>query len=136
MASLHTAAFQSDQLSNLMLLTREPDAHQTLMHKSISLWTARPDAEPIKALDSATGEVLGWSCWIVKDRAPEPLHPSTAAVDPARALGGVYTRAGFEEVGRGEYDLDEWAPEGNKGGWGVYTFRYMVRWSGKKQGEE
>ncbi|KAH8651298.1 acyl-CoA N-acyltransferase [Xylariales sp. PMI_506] len=42
---------------------------------------------------------------------------------------GLYRRAGFEEVGRSDYDLATWAPGGKGGnrGWGTYTFRYMVR---------
>ncbi|KAH8599123.1 hypothetical protein B0O99DRAFT_613068 [Bisporella sp. PMI_857] len=42
---------------------------------------------------------------------------------------GVYTLAGFQEVGKFDMDLDEYAP-GRRGvnrGWGRYTFRYMVR---------
>ncbi|KFY84573.1 hypothetical protein V500_09199 [Pseudogymnoascus sp. VKM F-4518 (FW-2643)] len=41
----------------------------------------------------------------------------------------LYTRAGFEEVGRSDFDLAEWAPGGKGGGrgWGNYIFRYMLR---------
>jgi len=41
----------------------------------------------------------------------------------------LYDRAGFQELERDEYDLAEYAPGGKGGnrGWGVYTFRYMMR---------
>ncbi|KAL0935130.1 GNAT family [Colletotrichum truncatum] len=41
----------------------------------------------------------------------------------------LYEKAGFQEVGRNDYDLDEWAPGGKNGnrGWGRYTFRHMLR---------
>jgi hypothetical protein len=35
LVKVHTAAFKSDQFSNLMLLNRDENAHQTLMHRSI-----------------------------------------------------------------------------------------------------
>ncbi|KAK1530187.1 acetyltransferase [Colletotrichum costaricense] len=41
----------------------------------------------------------------------------------------LYEKAGFQEVGKSDYDLAEWAPVGTGGelGWGTYTFRYMLR---------
>lgn len=41
----------------------------------------------------------------------------------------LYERAGFQEFGKTDYNLDEWAPGGKGGnrGWGRYTFRYMLR---------
>ncbi|KAK2062008.1 hypothetical protein LY76DRAFT_589863 [Colletotrichum caudatum] len=55
----------------------------------------------------------GLPCWV---------HASPASRN-------VYVKAGFEEAGRSDYDLDEWAPGGKGGnrGWGRYTFRYMLR---------
>ena len=38
----------------------------------------------------------------------------------------IYGRAGFEEMGSSEYDLDEFAQDPEKS-WGTYTFRYMLR---------
>ncbi|KAF4818817.1 hypothetical protein CGCSCA5_v004875 [Colletotrichum siamense] len=217
---VHTAAFKTDQFSNLMLLGREDNAHQKLMRKAIEGWVAAPEASLMKAIDSS-GRVLGWTCWIVKDatggdrvavakaeskggssvdKAERSVNKAegveTSAVekkeeppkeDPARALGGlmyrervaieerymkgkryavlqglatdpayqrrgiatklvqarlevidleglacwihaspsshgVYAKVGFEEVGRNEYDLDEWAPGGRQGDnrWGRY----------------
>ncbi|WQF88206.1 Putative GNAT domain, acyl-CoA N-acyltransferase [Colletotrichum destructivum] len=223
---LHSAAFKTDQFSNLMLLNRDANAHQALMDKSIRLWMSDPEAKLTKAV-SADGHVVGWSCWTVKTRYPEKSTPTrnpepetrtdttaarrqdqveadtpaerkhqdqNAPRDPTRVLGGLmhrdmtswedkhlrgkrymvlqalatepryqrqgiatrlirhgleeadsqdlpcwvhasptsyklYAKAGFEEVGRSSYDLDEWAPGGKDGnqGWGVYTFRYMFR---------
>ncbi|KAJ6115584.1 acetyltransferase [Penicillium sp. IBT 18751x] len=37
----------------------------------------------------------------------------------------LYTRAGFSELGRSEYDLEEFSDR--KKSWGRYTFRYMKR---------
>ncbi|KAK2044757.1 acyl-CoA N-acyltransferase [Colletotrichum somersetense] len=230
---VHTAAFKTDQFSNLMLLNRDEDAHQEVMGRSIRRWMSDPAARLTRALD-ADGRLVGWSCWIVKTeyeeepapvREPPPPATTTDAAraggraagagqadkhdggsapteaaqkeqeDPARALGGLmfrdmtswedthlcgkkyvvlqalatdprhqrrgvatelvrhgleevvdpqglpcwihaspashnmYVKAGFEEVGRSDYDLDEWAPGGKGGnrGWGRYTFRYMLR---------
>ena len=41
----------------------------------------------------------------------------------------LYERAGFQEVGRSEYNLDDFATGGKDESktWGVYAFRYMVR---------
>ncbi|KAK1967560.1 acyl-CoA N-acyltransferase [Colletotrichum sublineola] len=209
---VHTAAFKTDQFSNLMLLNRDEDAHQEVMTKSIRRWMSDPGAKLTRALD-ADGRLVGWSCWIVKagyEEEPAPVRePVTDAEagqakhgdpevqreqDPARVLGGLmfrdmtswednhlsgktymvlqalatdpryqrqgiatrlvqhgieeadsqrlpcwihaspashhlYVKAGFEEVGKSDYDLDEWAPGGKGGnrGWGRYTFRYMLR---------
>ncbi|KAK2743147.1 GNAT family [Colletotrichum kahawae] len=217
---VHTAAFKTDQFSNLMLLGRDDDAHQKLMRKAIEGWVSAPETRLMKAID-ASGCVLGWACWVVKDATGgdgaavakaesqsgssvgKTEAPKESAAkkereppkeDPARALGGlmykervameerymkgkryavlqglatdpayqrrgiatkliraglekvdsegltcwihaspsshgVYAKAGFEEVGRNEYDLDEWAPDG-KGAedrWGRYIFRHMLR---------
>ncbi|KAF4879218.1 hypothetical protein CGCSCA1_v001977 [Colletotrichum siamense] len=217
---VHTAAFKTDQFSNLMLLGRAVDAHEKLMRKTIEGWVTAPEASLMKAIDSS-GRVLGWACWIVKDATggdrvavakaeskggssvDKAEGVETSAVekkeeppkeDPARALGGlmyrervaieerymkgkryavlqglatdpayqrrgiatklvqarlevidleglacwihaspssygVYAKVGFEEVGRNEYDLDEWAPGGRQGDnrWGRYIFRHMLR---------
>lgn len=58
-------------------------------------------------------EAQGLACW---------AHASPAG-------HSLYARAGFEELGRSDYDLAAWAPGGRAGGrgWGVYTFRYMLR---------
>ncbi|KAF3806768.1 hypothetical protein GCG54_00000134 [Colletotrichum gloeosporioides] len=217
---VHTAAFKTDQFSNLMLLGRADDAHEKLMRKAIEGWISAPYTSFMKATD-ASGRVLGWSCWQVKDDTGEweavykaeskdgsssvdkAEGPEESAVekeqepqkeDPARALGGLmykervpieekymkgkryavlqglatdpayqrrgiatkliqaglekidyeglacwihaspssygmYAKVGFEEVGRNEYDLDEWAPGGRQGDnrWGRYIFRHMLR---------
>ncbi|GJC79840.1 hypothetical protein ColLi_02678 [Colletotrichum liriopes] len=220
---IHTAAFKTDQFSNLMLLGRADNAHQELMGKSIRRWMSDPAAKLTKALDT-NGQLVGWSCWIIKTRYEEESTPAqnsepdtrsgnaeavrvkndppevqkkqeqSAPQDLARVLGGLmykdmtswedkylkgkrymvlqalatdprcqrqgiatklvqhgleevdsqglpcwihaspmshnlYEKAGFEEVGRSDYDLDEWAPGGKGGnqGWGRYTFRYMIR---------
>lgn len=41
----------------------------------------------------------------------------------------LYAKQGFEEVGKTELNLSEWAPGGKDrdNGWGTYTFRYMLR---------
>ncbi|KAK1992584.1 acyl-CoA N-acyltransferase, partial [Colletotrichum falcatum] len=186
---VHTAAFKTDQFSNLMLLNRDEDAHQEVMGRSIRRWMSDPDAKLTRALD-ADGRLVGWSCWVVKagyeeepaparEPAPAPAarRAETGQDDPARALGGLmfrdmtwwegkhlggkrhavlqalatdprcqrrgvatelvrhgleevdsqglpcwihaspashqlYVKAGFREVGRSDYDLDEWAPGG------------------------
>ncbi|KAF9875684.1 putative acetyltransferase [Colletotrichum karsti] len=215
---VHTAAFKTDQFSNLMLLGRDENAHANLMRDAIQEWIADPTAKLMQAVDT-DGRVLGWSCWILKEATPtesEAEDPAATLVsdtsdskpapdtpaeetrekpkDPARVLGGlmykdrvsmednhlkgktymvlqglatdplyqrrgiatkliekglegidadglpcwihaspssytVYERAGFQEVGRNDYDLDEWAPGGKGGnrGWGRYTFRHMIR---------
>lgn len=217
---VHTAAFKTDQFSNLMLLGRADDAHEKLMRKAIEGWVTAPEASLMKAIDSS-GRALGWACWIVKDATggdrvavakaeskggssvDKAEGVETSAVekkeeppkeDPARALGGlmykervtmeerymkgkryavlqglatdpayqrrgiatkliqagldeidleglacwihaspssygVYAKVGFEEVGKNEYDLDEWAPGGRQGDnrWGRYIFRHMLR---------
>ena len=56
------------------------------------------------------------SCWV---------HASEAGYKP-------FEKAGFEEVGRLDLDLDEYAlvprEEGEENAkWGSYTFRYMLR---------
>ncbi|KAJ5684069.1 acetyltransferase [Penicillium maclennaniae] len=43
----------------------------------------------------------------------------------------LYTRAGFSELGRSDYDLEKFS-DGNKS-WGHYTFRYMKRPAQKKR---
>ncbi|KAI8265415.1 hypothetical protein K4K58_011346 [Colletotrichum sp. SAR11_239] len=217
---VHTAAFKTDQFSNLMLLGRAVDAHEKLMRKTIEGWVTAPEASLMKAIDSS-GRVLGWACWIVKDATggdrvavakveskggssvnkAEGVETSAvekkeepAKEDRARALGGLmykervameerymkgkryavlqglatdpayqrrgiatkliqagleevdskglacwihaspssyglYAKTGFEEIGRNEYDLDEWAPGGRQGDnrWGRYIFRHMLR---------
>ncbi|KAF4833380.1 hypothetical protein CGCTS75_v003980 [Colletotrichum tropicale] len=217
---VHTAAFKTDQFSNLMLLGREDNAHQKLMRKAIEGWVTAPEASLMKAIDSS-GRVLGWACWIVKDATggdkvavakaeskggssvDKAEGPEESAVekeqepakeDLARTLGGlmykervaleekymkgkryavlqglatdpayqrrgiatkliqagleeidneglacwihaspssygVYAKVGFVEVGRNEYDLDEWAPGGRQDDnrWGRYIFRHMLR---------
>lgn len=62
---------------------------------------------------ASKADVEGLSCW---------AHASPSGY-------GVYLRAGFEELGMSEYDLDQYLPENEQGKseWGVYTFRYMVR---------
>ncbi|TDZ30454.1 hypothetical protein C8035_v002439 [Colletotrichum spinosum] len=59
-------------------------------------------------------DTLGLDCWI---------HASPASY-------GVYEKAGFREVGKSEFDLDEFAPPG--GGWGRYVFRHMIRYARTK----
>ncbi|KAK1589882.1 acyl-CoA N-acyltransferase, partial [Colletotrichum navitas] len=198
---VHTAAFKTDQFSNLMLLNRDEDAHHEVMGRSIRRWISDPAAKLTRALDE-DGRLVGWSCWIVKtgyEEEPAPIRDPVADAgagraeaghaergpppeaqkeqDPARALGGLmfrdmtswegkhlggkryvvlqalatdpryqrqgvatklvrhglekvdsqgfpcwihasptshslYVKAGFEEVGRSDYDLDEWAPGG------------------------
>ncbi|KAK6203669.1 hypothetical protein LQW54_008875 [Pestalotiopsis sp. IQ-011] len=62
---------------------------------------------------TSKADVEGLSCW---------AHASPSGY-------GVYLRAGFEDLGMSEYDLDQYLPENEQGKseWGVYTFRYMVR---------
>jgi len=61
------------------------------------------------------------------DRADELGIPCWTQASPASHT--LYARLGFQEVGKNDYDLDEWAPggKGSNRGWGRYTFRYMVR---------
>jgi ribosomal protein S18 acetylase RimI-like enzyme len=225
LVAINAAAFKSDQFSALMLLDRDEKVHQNLMTKSVGLWMSDATASLIQAVE-ADGEIVGFSCWIIKDdkktkadsslpaaesksvSVAPPSRPQTESGDqqqqtdqqpnptktPAQVLGGLmrkdltmyeekhmqgtkymilqalstspacqgrgigsklvqwgtdradaegllcwihaspasyrlYERAGFREVGRSDYDLDEWAPGGKGGnrGWGRYTFRYMVR---------
>jgi ribosomal protein S18 acetylase RimI-like enzyme len=212
---VHTAAFRSDQFSNLMLLNRDESAHERLMTKSIEFFLSQPDTKLVQAIDP-DGQMLGWSCWVIKDQkeedrdsaknmssepiradqkaAPEKKPQESQPTDPTRVLGGLmredmvrresqqmgnkkyvvlqalatnpkhqgqgigtrlvqwgaemadseqlpcwahaspasyslYERAGFQELGRSDYNLAEWAPGGKEGnrGWGTYTFRYMMR---------
>lgn len=62
---------------------------------------------------TSKADVEGLSCW---------AHASPSGY-------GVYLRAGFEELGMSEYDLDQYLLENEQGNskWGVYTFRYMIR---------
>ncbi|KAK1976942.1 acyl-CoA N-acyltransferase [Colletotrichum cereale] len=190
---VHTAAFGTDQFSNLMLLNRDENAHE-VMGRSIRRWMSDPAAKLTRALD-ADGRLVGWSCWIVKTGYEEETAPARGPeTDTGAVLGGLmfkdmtswedrhlsgkryvvlqalatdprcqrqgiatklvqhgleevdsqglpcwihasptshqlYVKAGFEEVGKSDYDLDEWAPGGKGGyrGWGRYTFRYMLR---------
>jgi GNAT superfamily N-acetyltransferase len=65
--------------------------------------------------------------WIT-DRADTDRLPCWAHASPAGH--GLYTRAGFQELGHTEFNLDEWAPgSGKESGvfWGLYRFRYMLR---------
>jgi GNAT superfamily N-acetyltransferase len=57
-------------------------------------------------IDIADAEKL--PCWV---------HASPAS-------HSLYTKAGFQELGSSEYDLDKFSGEGR---WGRYTFRYMQR---------
>ncbi|OIW35218.1 hypothetical protein CONLIGDRAFT_639518 [Coniochaeta ligniaria NRRL 30616] len=66
------------------------------------------------------------------DRADAEGLPCWAHASPAGYA--LYEPTGFREVGRCEFDLGEWAPDGGSGegdgdgrGWGVYVFRYMMR---------
>ena len=233
---VHTAAFKLDLFSILMVANREENAHQNHMRKSIEFWMSDPDSQLVQAVD-ADGEIVGWSCWVLKgadktvpaaaksSSSPKPtldVVPSTSvkaqeaaeggptagpeasampqapepktSQDTSRVLGGrmyedmvqweaehtkgreylvlqalatdprfqrrgigtkllqwgidkadagdlpcwthaspasytLYERVGFQEVGKSDYDLDEYAPGGRGGnrGWGRYTFRYMLR---------
>ncbi|KAI8276650.1 hypothetical protein K4K59_009698 [Colletotrichum sp. SAR11_240] len=92
---VHTAAFKTDQFSNLMLLGREDNAHQKLMRKAIEGWVTAPEASLMKAIDSsavAQAESKGGSS---VDKA-EGVETSAVEKkeeppkeDPARALGGL-----------------------------------------------
>ncbi|EXF76159.1 acetyltransferase [Colletotrichum fioriniae PJ7] len=211
---IHTAAFKSDQFSNLMLLDREEGGHQNLMRKSIFHWLSSPSTTKLFKVVEGNGKILGWSCWVAKElqrKKPDeskssetPSDPNLskekarsdkdAPRDPARVLGGImhkdmtswesrylegskymvlqalathpeyqgrgigtkliqhgleeidsqslacwfhaspssyrlYEKAGFQEVGKNEYDLAKWAPVGTRvdPGWRTYTFRYMLR---------
>lgn len=110
LVQLHTAAFQSDQFSNFMLYGREHNAHQTLMTKSLAFWMSDPAAQIVQAVDSATGHVLGWACWVRKGEEDTSVsqgqsptvqqqsttqaekktvhEPSTAPKTSAQMLGG------------------------------------------------
>jgi predicted N-acetyltransferase YhbS len=57
-----------------------------------------------------------------EDGVPCWIHASPAAL-------GMYLKTGFKVVGSTDYDLEEAAPGGKGGnrGWGIYTFRYMLR---------
>jgi ribosomal protein S18 acetylase RimI-like enzyme len=61
------------------------------------------------------------------DKADIEDLPCWAHASPAGH--SLYTKARFEEVGKSDFDLAEWAPGGKGGGrgWGIYTFRYMLR---------
>ncbi|KAK1705936.1 acyl-CoA N-acyltransferase [Colletotrichum acutatum] len=214
LVAIHTAAFESDQFSNLMLLNREECAHQNLMRKSVLYWLTNPSTTKLFKAVEGNGKLLGWSCWVKKEleqkksddskSSEAPSDPNLSKEkarsgkdmprEPARVLGGImhkdmtswesrqlegtkymvlqalathpeyqgrgigtrllqhglekidsqslacwihaspssyrlYEKAGFQEVGKSEYDLAEWAPVGTGGevGWGTYTFRYMLR---------
>lgn len=73
LVEVHTAAFEPDRFSNLMLLNRAQDAHQAMMRKSIDFWMSDPTATLVKAVDSDTGNVMGWACCVTKEQA----EPST-----------------------------------------------------------
>ncbi|KAK1634012.1 hypothetical protein BDP81DRAFT_433544 [Colletotrichum phormii] len=112
LVTIHTAAFKTDQFSNLMLLDREEGAHQNLMHKSILHWLSNSSSTKLfKAVDKE-GKILGWSCWVVKvseQKKPDARKASQASSDsksnkektlsekdtprdPARVLGGIMHR--------------------------------------------
>lgn len=61
------------------------------------------------------------------DKADAEGFPCWAHASPAGY--SLYTRNGFKELGKSDFNLAEWAPGGEGGGrgWGVYTFRYMMR---------
>ncbi|KAH8894508.1 acyl-CoA N-acyltransferase [Thozetella sp. PMI_491] len=126
---LHTDAFRADQFSNLMLINRDADAYANIMHKSIGAWMADPAAQLVQAVD-ANGEILGWTCWLVKEEStdkpspgekvksdqqspdPKPLESvpkPEPTPDPSRVLGGIMRN-----------DLVQWESDHMKGG------KYMV----------
>lgn len=76
LVKLHTAAFQSDQFSNFMLYGREENTHQNHMTKSLAFWMSDPAAQIVNAVDDATGQVLGWACWIRNGEKAEPQGPN------------------------------------------------------------
>ncbi|KAK6069462.1 acetyltransferase [Seiridium cupressi] len=66
---IHLAAFQSDQFSNLMLLSRDPNEFERLLSKSIETWMSDPNAQLIKAV-AKNGAIVGYACWVTED-APD-----------------------------------------------------------------
>lgn len=65
--------------------------------------------------------------WGTARASAEGHLPCWTHASPAAC--GLYAKNGFEEVGKSDYNLSEWAPGGKDGGrgWGVYSFRHMMR---------
>lgn len=66
MVDVHTRAFVQDQFSNFMLQGRPNGTHEEMMRRSIEHWLKDSNARLITAKDTS-GQILGWSCLIVKE---------------------------------------------------------------------
>lgn len=77
---IHKAAFETDQFCKFMLYGRDKNTHQIRLTKSLASSMSDQAAQVIQALDNATGQVLGWACWVKKgekavSQDPEPSIP-------------------------------------------------------------
>lgn len=99
LVEMHTAAFKSDQFSNLMILNPDEKAHQRLMQKSIQSWISDPAAQLIQATDTSE-EVLGWACLVLKgvdSDKPDASDLSTPSTESKHRLSSDTIRS---KVGR------------------------------------
>ena len=76
LVNIQAAAFKFDQLSNLMTLGRDENTHKGILGKTIELWMSDPASQLIKAVDT-NGDVVGWSCWVLKGGDGYNLNPES-----------------------------------------------------------
>ena len=64
-----------------MMLGRNAEVYETLMGRSIESWTSDSSYCLEKAIDNATGEMVGWSCWCLKEQEPSDSDLSESNIE-------------------------------------------------------
>ncbi|KAJ5740136.1 acetyltransferase [Penicillium malachiteum] len=78
---VHSAAFKTDQFSNFMLDGKPPGTHESLMERSIQTWISDPTSQLCKAV-TEDGDIIGWACWLTKDKSQEKNEPARPVAQP------------------------------------------------------